>query len=177
MSTRSVASTSPDIGLLVLCKCAFQMKKEKVKIRSYESKDLLNILEIERCSFREPWSQSTFEYVARLSKSHFLVAQEDNNVLGYIISNESNFEKIGRILNLAVEEKYRRQGIGSMLVQTTLKMFCNKKVSKVFLEVRRSNLSAIKVYSKFGFEVDKVLPEYYFGEDAYLMSKNMDDEK
>ena len=73
-------------------------------------------------------------------------------------------------MNLAIKKGYRRRGIGSKLLYLILEEY-RKRVSKVFLEVRPSNLAAIRLYSKFGFKVNRLIKKYYQdGEDAYLMS-------
>ena len=123
-----------------------------------------------------------FEYIFRKPTSDFMVAQQNGEVAGYIISiierrlNFGNLErvKIGHILNLAVDEKHRRQGIGSMLVQCILEKLRERKASKIYLEVRKSNIAAVRLYSKFSFQVERIVKGYYQdNEDAYVMAKDL----
>ena len=50
--------------------------------------------------------------------------------------------------------------------------------NEFFLEVRKSNEAAVTVYEKLGYSVRRVLRGYYRdGEDAYLMVKQVEDDK
>lgn len=155
------------------------MKKKVVNIRLFKDSDLKRVLEIERNSFPEPWSENIFKLISGKRSIDFLVAQYETEIIGYIISSivirlNRKFERVktGYIMNLAVDEKYRNHGIGSMLLQSILKKFSGK-VSKIFLEVRRSNLAAVRFYSKFNFKVAKMMKSYYKNEDAYQMIKDL----
>ena len=47
----------------------------------------------------------------------------------------------------------------------------SRKCDEIYLEVRTSNRSAIKMYEKLGFQIKSTLRAYYRdGEDAYLMA-------
>jgi len=151
-----------------------------VKIRQLTTLDLPKILEIELDSFPEPWSQKIFEFILKNEDSYLKVAERNSQVVGYIITviekkvDWKNLRRaeIGHIINLAVEKKQRRQGIGSILVNHILKEVSKRKVEKVYLEVNESNIAAQKLYSKFNFKVEKRIRMYYQKmEDAYVMSK------
>ena len=157
------------------------MSKKGV-IREFKRSDLSRIAEIERKSFRNPWSINLFEFFSKSFPQGFLIAEVDSKVVGYLIAvleTKLDFRKLsivkyGHILNLAVDEKYRRRGIAYSLLEEILRILRENGASKVYLEVRASNLAAIKLYSKLNFKVEKVLRAYYpDNEDAYLMSKNL----
>ena len=154
--------------------------KYRVKIRQLTTLDLPKILEIERDSFPEPWSRNVFEPILNHGDSYLMIAERNSQVVGYIITvierktDWKNLRRVqvGHILNLAVERKQRRQGIGSMLVKHILKELSKRKVEKIYLEVRESNTAAQKLYSRINFKVEKRIRMYYpNGEDAYVMSK------
>ncbi|HJL63885.1 MAG TPA: GNAT family N-acetyltransferase, partial [Candidatus Marinimicrobia bacterium] len=65
---------------------------------------------------------------------------------------------------------YQHRGYGKKLLQYTLSELGTE--TDVFLEVRESNLPAIKLYSEFNFEEIGVREHYYSdGEDAIIMHK------
>ena len=68
--------------------------------------------------------------------------------------------------------RYRRRGIGRRLLVRALEDAAGHGAVKVYLEVRRNNLAAQKLYEQFGFEVTGVRPRYYVDtqEDALLMT-------
>lgn len=79
--------------------------------------------------------------------------------------------RVGHLISIAVLEEYRGRGIGSALLQHTIDAMKNVyKVVSIYLEVRVSNIGAIRLYKKFGFKKARIVREYYRdGEDAYVM--------
>ncbi len=146
------------------------IKEENVIIESMRVADLYEVLKIEQVSFSDPWPYSMF--VSELSDplAHLWVARDISGVLrGYIcfwlIEDEAH------ILNLAIDPLYRRKGIGSMLITTSLEYWKKFGIKGAYLEVRESNKGARRIYDKFGFRVIMCKPQYYKnpGEDAYVM--------
>ena len=133
--------------------------------------DVDDIYDVETLCFDDPWSkQSIYSDVVNSKISKYFVARdEDRNILGfcgmYSVLNESH------ITNMAVLPQYRKLGIGSMLI---LRMIKECQIAGSFgltLEVRVSNIAAIKAYEKFGFVVEGIRKNYYQNnnEDALIM--------
>jgi ribosomal-protein-alanine N-acetyltransferase len=76
------------------------------------------------------------------------------------------------ILNLAVEPGGRRRGAGSSLLKEALRWGRARRAGKAHLEVRASNLAALKFYEHNGFASAGRRPRYYSApiEDALLLS-------
>jgi ribosomal-protein-alanine N-acetyltransferase len=76
------------------------------------------------------------------------------------------------IINVAVRESYRRQGIGELLLISAINLAAELKVRIITLEVRASNTAAQALYSKYGFNQVGLRRGYYVDdrEDAILMS-------
>ena len=94
----------------------------------------------------------------------------DNKVTGFIHIS-SNYEIID-ILNIVVDSKYEKQGIGTKLINYIIK----KKdtiVSKIMLEVREDNLKAINFYQKNHFAIIAKRQNYYKNKDALIMERNI----
>ena len=145
-------------------------------IREFKRPDLKRVLEIELSSFDDPYPANVLVDIYNLGAG-FLVAQEDNIVVGYIIF-WIRFEDEGHIISLAVDRKYYRKKIGSQLVETALEIFRKYNVTNIRLEVRKGNRNARKFYQKLGFEEKAHLVEYYEdGEDAVVMERLLEDLK
>jgi [ribosomal protein S18]-alanine N-acetyltransferase len=143
-------------------------------IREFRRPDIKKVLEIETSSFSDPYPSSILVEIYNLGAG-FLVAQEDNSIVGYIIF-WIRFEDEGHIISIAVDKKYRRKGVGSKLVETTMEIFKKYSVKTIKLEVRIGNKGARKFYKKLGFVEKKVLEKYYEDfEDAVIMDKKMDE--
>jgi ribosomal-protein-alanine N-acetyltransferase len=139
-------------------------------IREFKRPDVKRVLEIELTSFKDPYPAKILVDIYNLGAG-FLVAQQDNIIVGYIIF-WIRFEDEGHIISIAVDQKYRQQGIGTQLVETTQKIFKKYKVRNIKLEVREKNHKARKFYQKLGFAEEKFVNGYYEdGEDAVVMDK------
>jgi len=76
------------------------------------------------------------------------------------------------IINIAVRERYRRQGMGELLLIAIIDLATELKAGIITLEVRASNITAQRLYSKYGFTQVGLRRGYYTdtGEDGVLMS-------
>ena len=136
-----------------------------MRIREFEEKDFPSILRIEKeCFGKEAYSRETFLQFWR--NGEFLVAESDR-ILGYILySNE------GLIYSIAVKPEFQNKGVGSSLMEEALRRL-KKKVKRVWLQTRVSNLRARKFFEKFGFKPLFRLENYYGKEDGILMVKDL----
>jgi ribosomal-protein-alanine N-acetyltransferase len=79
-----------------------------------------------------------------------------------------------RVLMLAVKKEHRNHGLGTMLLNRFLLEGANRGVHIVSLEVRASNLPAIRFYQRLGFIMTGRIPNYYSnGEDGYTLSLHL----
>ncbi len=90
-----------------------------------------------------------------------------NDAIGYI-ETRTLYENTD-IINVFVEESHRRQGIGSLLLK---KVIDDNKNKVIMLEVKEDNVSAIKLYEKFGFKKISERKKYYKDKTAYIMSRS-----
>jgi len=106
------------------------------------------------------WSRAAYESVCGARQNEFAwVADRDGRVLGFLVARE--IAKEMEILNLAVDPTARRQGIASALLRHALSHASENGATKVFLEVRSSNLTAQRFYQSHGFVSAGMRPNYY----------------
>ncbi len=127
--------------------------------------------ELEKACFSVPWSEENLR--EELGRGIFLVAEQDDEVLGYAGCQTVLDE--GYITNVAVSPHRRGEGIGYMLMCAMLERAKEKKLSFVTLEVRPSNLPAHSLYRKLKFEKVGVRKGFYQKpkEDAELWKLNL----
>jgi [ribosomal protein S18]-alanine N-acetyltransferase len=139
-----------------------------VTIRRLTYADLPQVIAIERRAFPAPWSLAMF--VLELSKPAgiCLAALEGKTLVGYMIC--SRYDTVWHVMNVAVDPKLQRKGIGSAML-THLLAEVDDDSARYTLEVRQSNASAIKLYERFGFRAAGLRRRYYQdnGEDAVIM--------
>lgn len=126
---------------------------------------------IETECFSHPWSKQSLEEELNNETSLFLVAKEENEVIGYI--GMSIVIDEGYIFNVAVRENHRNKGVATALINELVTYGKKNNFSFITLEVRESNLPAISIYSKFGFIKAGERKNYYSNpkENAILMTK------
>ncbi len=149
-----------------------QQSRHRLTIRRMRVEDVDQIVEIEKQSFRHAWSREAFlNEIHYRDVAHPLVAEIDGEVVGYLTAWFVRDEI--HITNLAVSPRHRRKGIGNALLQAVLEKGRREGYRLAYLEVRPSNLAAIRLYRKWGFRVVSVRSRYYEsdGEDALVMAK------
>ena len=131
--------------------------------------DLRDVLAIENSSFSIPWSQASFESALRNPTTHPIVYRQNGQIVGYAVS--SLIYETAELYNIAVSPLHRKIGIGAKLLEFVIQNCSENGAETLFLEVRRSNSSARKLYESFGFVYDSVRKNYYKEpvEDALLM--------
>ena len=79
----------------------------------------------------------------------------------------------GSLLDICVDEKFRRKGVAKALFEKLLEVACDLSLAFITLEVRASNVSAVKLYESLCFEKVAIRKNYYSKptEDAVLMTR------
>jgi ribosomal-protein-alanine N-acetyltransferase len=140
------------------------------------SRDLDEVVAIERVSFTLPWSRGAFLYEMEQNRvARCFVMREDGRVVGYVCLWEIGNEV--HITNIAVHPDCRQRGIGRMLLSTIVDDARLRRLHIVGLEVRPSNREALPLYESFGFKVVGRRKGYYYdtGEDALVMELKLEE--
>ncbi|HQX78343.1 MAG TPA: ribosomal protein S18-alanine N-acetyltransferase [Steroidobacteraceae bacterium] len=130
----------------------------QVQLRPMTEEDLARVSAVERESYAFPWSEGIFRdclrvgYVCRVVEIGF-------DLVGYAVMSTGAGE--AHILNLCVRETMRGRGIGRTLLRQLLDLAAEAGVEDAFLEVRPSNLAAIRLYQSLGFVQVGVRKSYY----------------
>lgn len=101
----------------------------------------------------------------------YYVYQKNNLIIGFI--GYSIYYDRAELDYLYVIEKYRKKGIGNLMLDYLINLV-KEKCTNISLEVNTSNISAINLYKKKGFKCAKVITNYYQNEDGFLMIKELD---
>ena len=147
----------------------------ELELRRLDLGDLDAIERIERASYPTPWSRSMFaSELAKPSSLSFGAVDETGMLVGYLVL--SRYVDAWHIMNVAVAPERRRQGIASALLQRLLELTKDDSLRGYTLEVRVSNLGAIRLYERFGFRRKGIRRGYYTDnrEDALIMWRDAD---
>ena len=121
------------------------------------------------------WTRRDYEQIL-LTASTFLtrrafIALSDSNLAGFAAAGWLPGEAAAEVEGLVVDEKYRRQGMGSALIGACMEWAANAGASSMRLEVRASNAAALALYHRHGFAAVGRRRAYYSAplEDAVLL--------
>lgn len=144
-----------------------------LEITPMRTEDLEAVDEIERHSFRTPWPAQVFAEELAREWARIDVARERGKVVAFVdywlVQDEVH------LLAIATHPDVRRRGIGRALLDHLLALARERDSLLVTLEVRKSNLPAIGMYERAGFQTVGVRPRYYAedNEDALVMTLNL----
>lgn len=132
---------------------------------------------LERICFSQPWSEKSLREELDNRTAHFVVAEFNGVVVGYIgvfVVYESC-----DISNIAVLPEYRRQGIGRFLLEGACDIAEKCGAESVSLEVRPSNVGALALYKSVGFEEIGLRRNFYRNptEDGLIFSKKLNNKE
>ena len=147
----------------------------EITVRFAEKKDVKAIADIEAECFTTPETENTVRDVIENEVYEAFVAENDGVIVGHTITMTTCGDT--DILSIAVKPEYRRFGIGDRLMENLFESAEKNNVENIFLEVRRSNIPAISLYEKNGFEKIGERKNFYDlpREDAVLMKKTIKD--
>jgi len=144
---------------------------EPFHIAPMRGEDIEAVMEIERLSFRAPWSRQIFleELNREFARVDVVHDERSDAIVAYgnywLVADELH------ILNIASHPEHRRVGHAKRLLAHMIDAARALPARMLSLEVRRSNAAAQQLYRKFAFRPVGVRPRYYADdqEDAIVM--------
>lgn len=130
----------------------------EVQIRPMMEIDLPEVALVEQQSYAFPWSENIFRDCLRVGYT-CRALDLSGQIIGYGVMSLGAGE--AHVLNVCVRNEFRNRGFGRKLMEHLLERAAAAGVTEAFLEVRPSNLSAIRLYQHLGFEQIGVRRGYY----------------
>jgi ribosomal-protein-alanine N-acetyltransferase len=156
------------------------LASKPLHIRRGVRQDLAAMLDIERVSFSDPWSEDSLATALSLDRMMVLVADEQGaggdgapRLAGYVVALVVGPD--AEIADLAVAPASRRRGVGRALLDRALVELAGRGVRALYLEVRESNHAARTLYESSGFQSLGRRRGYYRQpvEDALLLRREI----
>jgi ribosomal-protein-alanine N-acetyltransferase len=153
-----------------------------LQVRAMQQGDIDNVYAIELVGHRAPWGRDILSdcvsvgYDCRILE---VVEGADVELTGYIICRYH--ETTCHVLNLCVSPTLHRKGYGQFLLQNMINVPGRPSIDTMRLEVRPSNLAALSLYKKLGFQQVGIKRGYYRSElndaqkieDAIVLQKQI----
>jgi ribosomal-protein-alanine N-acetyltransferase len=147
-----------------------------ISLRDYRPRDFEAMLALDRVCFTEGISYTSKELAdfIEMRGAFTVVAEFDDQLAGFVIGHADR-RGIGHIITIDVAEAFRRQGLGSQMLDAVESRLSAGGCSRVVLEVAVNNSGAIAFYKRHGYSVLKTLPRYYMEAiDALVMGKSIE---
>ncbi|MFO7594343.1 MAG: ribosomal protein S18-alanine N-acetyltransferase [Pseudomonadota bacterium] len=145
-------------------------------IRPMLQSDVEAVMAIEEQVYSHGWTEGIFRDCLRIHYSCWVMLQNDK-LIGYGVLSAAAGE--AHILNIAVALEEQGRGYGRSFMHFLLQTAGRHGADIVFLEVRPSNVAAIRLYDAMGFHQVGVRRDYYpmdsGREDAVIMARSLDD--
>jgi ribosomal-protein-alanine N-acetyltransferase len=146
----------------------------EVLIRPMIEIDLPEVAVVEQQSYAFPWSENIFRDCLRVGYT-CRALDLAGRIIGYGVMSVGAGE--AHILNVCVRDEFRNLGFGRRLLEHLLERATAAGVGEAFLEVRPSNLAAIRLYQRLGFEQIGIRRGYYQApdgrEDAIVLKRDL----
>jgi ribosomal-protein-alanine N-acetyltransferase len=137
-----------------------------------EEKDVLEVAEIEKERFSNPYGIKTLRFALSSQNQVILLCRKEEKAVGYIHLGLAADE--AEVYGLAVRKEEEGKGYGRKLMEAAFKYLQERQVKTVFLEVRPSNLRALSLYKNLGFQWYRTRKAYYDnGEDGLCLLKGI----
>ncbi|PHM55470.1 ribosomal-protein-S18-alanine acetyltransferase [Xenorhabdus hominickii] len=118
-----------------------------------------------------PWSEKTFYSNQGERYLNYKITLNDQ-IIGFAITQYVMDE--ATLFNIAIHPDHQSRGYGRALLDHLINILPEKQINTLWLEVRRSNQSAIRLYEDLGFNEVFIRKNYYptttGKEDAIIMA-------
>ncbi|MBA4179545.1 MAG: ribosomal-protein-alanine N-acetyltransferase [Anaerolinea sp.] len=140
-------------------------------LRRMEPADISAVVEVERSAFGHNWPATAFERELTQNRmARYVVLDTGSEIAGFggiwLMVDEAH------VVTVAVPPRYRRHGLGRLIVHGLVQLAQCEGMLDATLECRVSNTAARALYARYGFYEVGLRPRYYQDtqEDAVVMT-------
>lgn len=145
-------------------------------IREMRVEDVPRVHEIETSLNQHSWTRGIFLDCLKVGYDAYVIESEISPfILGFAIQSYGVDE--AHLLNIGIDSPFQRKGLAQSLLDFLWERAKEKDMTTLYLEVRRSNFAALKLYEKNHFTEVGVRKAYYplknGREDAVVLKKSL----
>lgn len=147
------------------------LKRPYAQLRRMRVEDIEQVIAIEMAGYEYPWTYGIFRDCLGAGYQCWVLTQ-GLEIVGYGILSVAASE--AHMLNVCVATEHRGRGNGRRIVKRMIELARWQHATRIYLEVRPTNLHAVKLYHNLGFNEIGTRPNYYPSrrgrEDATVMA-------
>jgi len=147
----------------------FQGKEIPVYVRWMVRRDFAQVLAIEEACFEFPWTEQEFRQCLQQPNCLGMIAEHEGRIVGFVIY-ETPRDRLF-ITNIAVDPEFQRHNVARQMVQKLVSKMIHQRRHKIAIEIRETNLSALRCFRALGFRAATILKNFFEdqSEDAYVL--------
>lgn len=147
------------------------LRGQGIIIKKIAAANIPAIKEIEERCGLSPWSREDYLNELEREDSVSVVAVTEEKVRGFLVARLIMTSNEAELYNIGVDKKYRRHGIGSLLLKYFIDACRTENTNNIWLEVRKSDLAATDFYRQHGFQIIAERKNFYTSpsDSAYIM--------
>jgi [ribosomal protein S18]-alanine N-acetyltransferase len=149
-----------------------------ISVRAMAAQDLDQVLLLEGSTSEAPhWNRAVYEGILLPDANGpcyaALVAMDGENLAGFAVARQ--IVDVCELESIVIDSNARRKGIATRLLDELFTWARTNNATRVQLEVRAGNKSAIRFYENAGLVREGLRRGYYHSpdEDAILMAKSL----
>jgi ribosomal protein S18 acetylase RimI-like enzyme len=126
-------------------------------IRPYRPADLGAVVDLwQACGLTRPWNPPAADIALLRASGHgeLLVAREEGRIVGSVMVGHDGHR--GWLYYMAVDPARRQEGLGRRLVAAAEAWLIERRVRKVELMIRDTNLGVAEFYARCGYAAEPV---------------------
>lgn len=147
-----------------------------IKINKVDVNNLDALSKIDVDNFEDAWTREMFKGELEHPNSEYYGLFNDGEIIGFcggwLVADEFQVNKV------VVDKEHRNKKLGQIFFTYVMELLKTRGVKKALVEVRVSNMPAITIYEKAGFQTIDMRKNYYKnnGESAYVMIRDFSNE-
>jgi [ribosomal protein S18]-alanine N-acetyltransferase len=147
-----------------------------MRLRTFRPDDLQTLYEIDQACFVPGISYTRKELAAFIEhgRAQTWIAEDTDRIVGFLIAHTEP-RKTLHIVTIDVLKPFRRQKVGSLLMDAAEDWARDHGLQMIGLETAQDNLEAQKFYASRGYQKAGEVPRYYAdGTTAWVMVKQLE---
>lgn len=138
-----------------------------INFRSMILADIPLVVELERATYPQPWSEDVFTDELSRTDRAYILAEVDGTMVGF--GGLMFVEQYAHVTTLAIKADARKRGLGTRLMLELINAGLAHGAQNLTLEVRAANDGARRLYNRFGMVAVGLRKHYYRDDDAVIM--------
>ena len=141
-----------------------------ITIQTVKAEDLKEVLALEQLVFNAgSYPAFVIRQLFDISNSLFIVAKENNKILGFAVGALNTNNQKAWVLSLGVHPEARGKQIGKKLTSKLISLLKGENCLEICLTVHPDNAAAINIYKELGFKGETIIEDYFLENEKRII--------